>query len=110
MRECVIFFYYVMAALLFMHLYSFVPASSGIGGILVNEVCCRYLEEQGFVERGEWQGSSCGRSAVVDSKQSVNAPLKMVRGHGFIRAPAHQVLEVRARFRPPLLSSAGGAA
>ena len=65
--------------------------------IFYNFSCCRrYLEEQGFVEGDEWQGSAFGRSVVVDSKQNVNAPLKMVRGQGFIRAAAHQVLEVRS--------------
>jgi hypothetical protein len=64
--------------------------------VLTGWAAIRYLEEQGFVENEEWQASSFGRSVVVDSKPSANAPLKMVRGHGFIRAPAHQVLEVRS--------------
>lgn len=55
---------------------------------------CSFLEEQGFDNEGDWRTTTNAKGVHVDSRQ-VSAPVKLVRGQGFIRAHPTEVLNVR---------------
>lgn len=51
-----------------------------------------FVEDEGFSE--DWNRTTEARGVVVDSKSGGSSPVRMIRGQGYIRAPAWKVLNL----------------
>jgi len=51
-----------------------------------------FVEDEGFSE--DWNRTTEARGVIVDSKSGASSPVRMIRGQGYIRAPAWKVLNL----------------